>query len=116
MATIAEILSRRWPGAQWVITGDDYATLQWLPGNAVAKPSEAEIRSHSAAVDAEMEVGRRARARVEAVMQDADRLFLALEILALAVDELQKLQPLATRTAPVDALVAKLAEIRSKVG
>lgn len=116
MATIAEILSRRWPGAQWTITGDDYASLQWLPENTVAKPSKEEILAYAAAVDAEIEAERKARARVDAIMQDADRLFLALEILARAVDELQALQPLATRTAAVDALVAKLTEIRSKIG
>lgn len=115
MATIAEILARRWPGAQWVITGDDYGTLQWLSKD-VPQPSEAEVRAKSAEVDIEIEAERKARARVEAVLADADRLFLALEILARAVDELQSLQPLATRTAAVDALVAKLAEIRTKVG
>lgn len=116
MATIAEILARRWPGAQWTITNDDYASLQWLPGNTAAKPSKEEILAKAAEVDAEIDTERKARARVDALMQDTDRLFLALEILARAVDELQALQPLATRTAAVDALVAKLAEIRTKVG
>lgn len=116
MASLAEILSRRWPGAQWTITGDDYATLQWLPENTVARPSEKEIRSLSAEVDAEIEAKRKARARIDSLMQDADRLFLALEILARAVDELQSLQPMATRTAAVDALVGKLQEIRTRVG
>lgn len=116
MATLAEILARKWPGAQWTIHGDDYARLEWLSGNAVPKPREEEIRAKAAEVDAEIEAERRAVMRREAILGDADRLFLALEVLARAVDELQALQPLATRTAPVDALITKLVEIRSKVG
>lgn len=48
MATIPEILARKWKGREWTITGDDYSTLQWAGEN---KPSEAEIRAFSDEVD-----------------------------------------------------------------
>jgi hypothetical protein len=53
MATLSQILSRRWPGAEWTIAGDDYASLAWLsPGDP---PAEAEIRALSAEVDQELQ-------------------------------------------------------------
>ncbi|MEN3953577.1 tail fiber assembly protein [Iodidimonas sp. SYSU 1G8] len=52
MASIGEVLLRKWPGASWSVAGDQYSGLTWLsPGDA---PSEAEIRAWSDAVDLEM--------------------------------------------------------------
>lgn len=48
MATLPEILARKWKGREWTITGDDYSTLQWTGDD---KPSEAEIRAFSDEVD-----------------------------------------------------------------
>jgi hypothetical protein len=52
MATLADILARRWPGARWQVHGDDHATLLWL--SAGSPPAEAEIRAWSAAIDEEI--------------------------------------------------------------
>lgn len=54
MATIAQILVKKWPGALWAINGDDYNQLTWYPGNVVAKPSESEIRAFDAEVSLEL--------------------------------------------------------------
>lgn len=47
MATIAQILPRRWPGREWTINGDDYATLIWghlKDGNVVNPNPRSEAR------------------------------------------------------------------------
>jgi hypothetical protein len=49
MATIAEILACKWPGASWRISEDDYGTLVWL--SAGDAPAEATIRALSDEVD-----------------------------------------------------------------
>ena len=59
MATLSEILSRKWPDADLFINGDDYSTLQWFSDGE--PPTEAEIREHSDEVDREF---RRYRMRV----------------------------------------------------
>lgn len=51
MATIAQILPRKWPGETWTIDNDTYAKLQWF-SKTTPKPTEAEIRAFSAEVDA----------------------------------------------------------------
>ena len=59
MASISEILSRKWPGTEWVLTADDYSTLLWL--SETPKPTEQEIRAFSDEVD---QLERRYRMRV----------------------------------------------------
>ena len=49
MATISQVLSHKWPGAQWSMEGDTYAGLVWM--DAAPKPTEAEILSFSVEVD-----------------------------------------------------------------
>ena len=49
MATIGDILARRWPGAQWTMTEDDYSSLHWMAGGE--PPAEQDIRAFSAEVD-----------------------------------------------------------------
>jgi hypothetical protein len=51
MATLIQILSRKWPDADFFINGDDYSTLQWFSEGE--PPSEAEIRAFSGEVDLE---------------------------------------------------------------
>lgn len=51
MATLLQILSRRWVDADFFIRGDDYSTLQWFSEGE--PPTEAEIRALSADVDRE---------------------------------------------------------------
>lgn len=56
MASIADILQRKWYGAHWSVEDDDYTTLQWLDENGLPSkeppPSEKEIRDFSEEVDA----------------------------------------------------------------
>lgn len=49
MATIGDILARKWPGAQWCLEGDSYASLEWLSDGE--PPTESGIRALSAEVD-----------------------------------------------------------------
>lgn len=51
MATLADILQQKWPGAHWKIDGDDFRTLAWYSKD-VPKPTEADIRAFAAEVDA----------------------------------------------------------------
>lgn len=48
LAPISEILSHKWPGAEWSIEGNDYSTLVWFSKSP--KPEEKEILAHAVAV------------------------------------------------------------------
>jgi hypothetical protein len=54
MATLADILSKKWPGASWSLYGDDYNKLTWYPENTLPKPTEAEIRAFDTEVSLEL--------------------------------------------------------------
>ena len=54
MATIAQILGKKWPDASWSMYGDDYNTLNWTAQNTLPKPTEAEIRAFDAEVSLEL--------------------------------------------------------------
>lgn len=56
MATIGDILARKWPGAEWTLSEDDYASLSWLSEGEA--PAEQDIRAFSDEVD---EIMRRER-------------------------------------------------------
>jgi hypothetical protein len=111
MASLSEILPRRWPGAEWSLSADDYATLNWL--SATPKPGEAEIRAFSAEVDAEIQAEADLE-RKRTLLDRADSLLQALEILSDAVADLQTRAgvtgPVRTR---VNALASKLSQIRA---
>lgn len=49
MATIGEILARKWPGAEWCVSEDEFGSLQWLSEGEA--PAEQDIRAFSAEVD-----------------------------------------------------------------
>lgn len=49
MASLANILERKWRGAHWSLSGDDFETLVWM--DPTVKPSEADIRKFSGEVD-----------------------------------------------------------------
>ena len=90
MATISEILSRFWPGTEWTITSNDYATLIWYPSNQVEKPSETEILSHSTETDTIISNESKAR-RQQVAMNDApDYLLKAIEILINGMVEIHR--------------------------
>ena len=54
MATLVQILSKKWYGTLWTLSEDDYNTLNWYPENTVPKPTEAEIRAFDAEVSLEL--------------------------------------------------------------
>ena len=82
MATIKQILVRRWPGMWWTLDGDDYATLVWFDSHnsPTLKPTEAEIRAWSESVDAEIALEERAQRQQDALNGDSvDAILTALE-------------------------------------
>lgn len=90
MATIAEILPRFWPAQAWTITEDDYGTLDWRPENTLPKPLEAEIRAHSAEVDAIL-ADEAQRDRQQRGLNDApDYLLKAIETLIDGLVEIRR--------------------------
>lgn len=71
MATIADILTKKWPGSSWSIFADDYNTLNWTEQNTIPKPTEAEIRAYDVEVSLELrwDVVREKR---NGLLQDSD--------------------------------------------
>ena len=51
-ATIPDALAVLTPGAEWALTGDNYAGLQWLD-EVIAKPTEAAVTAEQASLDAQ---------------------------------------------------------------
>lgn len=49
MIDYVAILTANYVGAEWVITGNDYATLQWL--SSTPKPTQAELDAQWPAVE-----------------------------------------------------------------
>ena len=54
MATISDILIKRYAQYQWVVSGDDYSSLDWKPENPIDKPTEAELRALDAEISLEL--------------------------------------------------------------
>jgi len=78
---IAQVLSKRYAGSEWVLDGDDYAGLTWL--SDTAKPTEAALSKVWASVKAEMVA--EAKAKVDAKLSAIDK----LKALGLTVEEVQ---------------------------
>lgn len=113
MATLAEILPRKFPGNGWRLRGDDYATLEWMAGNPDPKPSEATIRGFSAEIDTALAQEARARRQAEALFDSADALVKAIDILAdFQAQVASKLKGTALNT-PLDT--TRLAALRAKI-
>jgi len=76
---IPQILTSKYPGAQWVLDGDDYSGLEWLDDSP--KPSEAELTALWPEVEAEIQAEADAKiaAKASAVAK--------LEALGLTVEE-----------------------------
>lgn len=49
---ITHALQALTPGAQWVLRGDQYSGLQWMPENPYTKPTEQTINDKIAELDA----------------------------------------------------------------
>ena len=51
MASIADILLKKFPNNEWAVTDNDYSSLFWHERNTIPKPTEEEIFQYSAEVD-----------------------------------------------------------------
>ena len=112
MATIAQIISVKWPNAKWSIHEDDYSTLRWQSRD-IPKPDESEIRAYSNEIDAEHEKGRKAKEREQKVLRKQGDLIETIEILAVTFAKLASSIDPSVLTTPVDlteinALVQRL--------
>ena len=43
MRDLSKALTSLYPGAQWVLNGEEYSGLDWLPGNDKPKPTQKEL-------------------------------------------------------------------------
>lgn len=127
MATLAQILSRRFPRNQWTLQEDDYSTLDWDAGNPAPKPAEAEIRALSDEVDDDLAQENRKRRQQQALMVDnVDAVLRALEIIIKGQAELYrvvndlrgKVQPAAlsgTLTSYDSAVIQAVSALRTRI-
>jgi hypothetical protein len=78
---IATILTRKYPGIEWTLDGDNYEGLTWL--SDTPKPTKKALEAHWPAVTAEIEAEKQAKldAKASAVAK--------LQALGLTVDEVQ---------------------------
>lgn len=91
MATIEEILQRKFPGMTWTMGGQDtYSTLVWADTNPIPKPSLVAIRAFREEVNALLREEERARKRETAMLQEPGSLFLILESTVDALDEIRR--------------------------
>jgi hypothetical protein len=52
-ASIPDALQSLTPGAQWVLRGDLYSGLEWLPDNTQTQPTEAEVQAEITRLNAQ---------------------------------------------------------------
>jgi len=76
---IANILTRRYAGAEWTLNGDDYTGLTWL--SDTPKPTKKTLEGLWA--DVQAEIAAEAQARVDAKASAVAK----LQALGLTVDE-----------------------------
>lgn len=82
MADYATILTRKYPGQEWVLNGDSYEGLTWL--SDTAKPSKAELDGQWETVQSE--IAAETQAKVDAKASAIAK----LEALGLTVEEIQE--------------------------
>ena len=73
MIDYAAILSAKYPGAEWSLNNNDYATLEWYSNTP--KPTQAELDAQWPEVDYNNQVAAVATARRTAYEQQSDGLF-----------------------------------------
>ncbi len=76
---IAQILSKRYPDAEWTLNGDNYSGLTWLSDST--KPTLAELEGLASEVEQEIADGVQAEADTKASA------IAKLEALGLTVEE-----------------------------
>lgn len=47
MRDLSKALTSLYPGSQWVLKGDEYSGLEWLPGNDKPKPTQKELEDEA---------------------------------------------------------------------
>jgi len=70
---IAQILSRKFQGAEWTLNGDDYAGLTWL--SETKQPTEKELEALWPTVQYEVAHEQVEKARANAYRESSDALF-----------------------------------------
>jgi|694.fasta_scaffold09250_9 hypothetical protein len=65
MRDLTKAIISLYPGAQWVLNGDDYSGLDWLPGNTVPKPTLEELETECDRLQAEWEAKQYQRDRAK---------------------------------------------------
>jgi len=78
---ITQILSSKYAGSEWTLSGNDYTGLTWL--SDTPKPTEAALRKVWASVQAE--IAAEAQARLDAKASTINK----LKALGLTVEEVQ---------------------------
>ena len=43
MRDLSKAIISLYPEAQWILNGDEYSGLNWLPGNTLPKPTQKEL-------------------------------------------------------------------------
>jgi hypothetical protein len=70
---IITILSNKYPGAQWVLGGNDYAQLEWL--DETPKPTQKQLEALWPEVQLEVQTEQVEQARAVAYRETSDALF-----------------------------------------
>jgi len=70
---IAQILTKRYPDAEWTLDGDSYSGLTWLSDST--KPTFAELEAEQAQVEYEVAHARVVADRQAAYRDDSDPIF-----------------------------------------
>jgi len=78
---IATILTKRYPGSEWTLNGDNYSGLTWL--SDTPKPTLAEIEGHWE--DVQLEIATEAQSKIDAKASAISK----LQALGLTVEEVQ---------------------------
>ncbi len=115
MATLEQILSRKFT-RQWISrTPNVYAGIEWL--DSPPFPTETEIRAFSATVDTEIATDALRSRQVDGLyVERVDRLLLGLEILCNAVRDIQnKLLVTALSSALGTAHVNNIQAMKGKI-
>ena len=82
MVDYPTILTRKYPGQEWVLNGDEYAGLNWI--SDTPKPSQEELDGLWETVQAE--IAAEAQAKLDAKASAIAK----LEALGLSVDEIKQ--------------------------
>lgn len=110
MASLSDILSRRYKGALYGMTDtSDYATLFWEKGNSLPKPTEEELRALSEDVDAEIAADKVKRRQQGILLDRPDALLSAIETLTKAVADIHEKLGIQS-----PALVQAVADLKGK--